>query len=324
MLHNLPGPAAMANKVMKMIVSKLFIYPIKSLGGISVTEAEMDGRGLRYDRRYMLITPDGQAMTQHKHPQMALVEVSIDKQGEKGNCLNVWHRHRPDAMLTIPMDGPTTCEGASIPVTIWEDRGVLAIPVSEEADQWFSSALNEACQLVFMPPTTHRPVDPAYAQHGECIGFTDGYPYLIIGQASLDDLNQRLAHPIEMRQFRPNIVVNGSEPYAENDWTELWIGDQTFYPGAPCGRCMLVNLNPQTGQHSHEPLKTLATYRHQNGMVVFGQYVLAKPPIKEKWDSVAGELLGEGGIIQVGQTVTAVVKSEIFSDYLDHLDHKEM
>ncbi|MDB5243257.1 MAG: hypothetical protein JWP57_3882 [Spirosoma sp.] len=290
-----------------MLVSTLFIYPIKSLSGISVTAAQIDGRGLRYDRRFMLFTPDGQAMTQHKHPQMALVEVSINEQGERGNWLNVWHRHRPDAALTIPLDGPTTCEGPRIPVTIWEDRDVLAVPVSQEADQWFSSVLNEPCQLVFMPPTTHRLVDPAYAQHEECIGFTDGYPYLVIGQASLDDLNQRLAHPIEMRRFRPNIVVKGSEPYAENDWTELRIGDQVFYPGAPCGRCMLINIDPITGQHNHEPLKTLATYRHQHGMVVFGQYVLAKPPIKGNLGSVAGDSLGEDGIIQVGQSVTTVV-----------------
>jgi uncharacterized protein YcbX len=267
----------------------------------------MDQRGFRYDRRFMVITPDGRAMTQHKHPQMALVEVGIDERGSNGHCLNVWHRHRPDAVLTISLDGPTICEGARIPVTIWEDRDVLAVQVSKEADQWFTSVLNEPCQLVFMPPTTHRLVDPAYARNGECIGFTDGYPYLVIGQASLDDLNQRLANPIEMRRFRPNIVVSGSEPYAENDWSELQIGDQIFYPGAPCGRCMLVDIDPITGQSSHEPLKALATYRHQKGIVVFGQYVLAKPQNKGNNGSKNEVSLGEGRIIQVGQVVTTVV-----------------
>ncbi len=149
---------------MKMVVSEVFIYPIKSLGGISVTAAEMDGKGLRYDRRFMLITPDGRAMTQHKHPQMTLVDVSISEQGINGNCLNVCHRHCPEAVLTIPLAGPTTCEEAGIPVTIWEDRDVMAVPVSREADEWFSSVLNAPCQLVFMPPATHRPVDPAYAR----------------------------------------------------------------------------------------------------------------------------------------------------------------
>lgn len=292
-----------------MLVSTLFIYPIKSLSGISVSAAEMDQRGFRYDRRFMLITPDGRAMTQHKHPQMALVDVGIDEQGSNSTCLNVWHRHRPEAVLTLPLTGPTTCKGAIIPVTIWKDRDVLSVPVSQEVDQWFSSVLNEPCQLVFMPPTTHRPVDPAYARHGECIGFTDGYPYLVIGQTSLDDLNQRLANPVEMRRFRPNIVVSGSEPYAENDWTELRISDQVFYSGAPCGRCMLVDIDPITGHFSYEPLKTLSTYRHQNGIVVFGQYVLAKakPLMKGNCGRVASKSLGEGGAIQVGQAVTTVV-----------------
>lgn len=300
--------------VTEMIVSQLYLYPVKSLGGISVSSARMDGKGFRYDRRFMLITPDGRAMTQHKHPQMALIDVSIDGPESPGALLRVWHRHHPDNVLTIPLNGPEGSPGPAIPVTIWEDRDVSAVLVSSEADCWFSAVLEVPCRLVFMPPTTHRPVDPAYARHGESIGFTDGYPYLIIGQASLDDLNQRLTHPVDMRRFRPNVVISGGQPYAENDWPGLQIGDYAFYRGSPCGRCMLIDIDPVTGQRGQEPLKTLATYRNQNGLIVFGQYVLAEPPPEPMSGLSAGdERLADTGIIWVGQAAAMIEQGEAIS-----------
>ncbi|WP_341871398.1 MOSC domain-containing protein [Spirosoma oryzicola] len=150
-----------------------------------------------------------------------------------------------------------------------------------------------------MPASTHRAVDPAYARYEETLRFADVYPYLLIGQASLDDLNQRSGQPLAMLRFRPNIVVSGSEPYEEETWDRFRIGHQWFYGGESCGRCMITTLDPATGQTGPEPLRTLARYRHQGNKLVFGQYVLAESqPSPAITGSVETPVM-----LQVGQSI---------------------
>lgn len=283
-----------------MTISELLIYPIKSLGAISVTETVVEGKGLRYDRRFMLVDPNGDFMTQRTNYQMALLDVAINETAE----LRVWHRHRPDDVLTLPLTIPTQTEGAEPPretigVTIWDSSHVPALLVSAEADQWFSRVLEKPCRLVYMPETTHRDVDPAYAREQDAVSFADGYPYLLIGQASLDTLNQQLEEPITMLRFRPNIVVAGSLPYEEDAWQQFRIGDVEFFGVKPCARCVLTTIDPETGQKGREPLRTLATYRQWKHKILFGQNVLAKP---------TGALTL--GTLRVGQPVNVLQRQE--------------
>ena len=262
-----------------MILSELRIYPIKSLGGISVPEAVVDEKGLRYDRRFMLVTPAGDFITQRTNHHMALIDVAIDGYNTPNATVRVWHRNRADNVLTLSLTPPTDTLGDTMPVSIWDSENVPATLVSADADRWFSEALDKSCRLVFMPDSTRRTVDPTYARHDEqgrpsVVSFADGYPYLLIGQASLDELNQRLPQPIEMLRFRPNLIVSGSSPYDEDAWEQFRINDLTFYGVKPCARCVLTTIDPATGQKGKEPLHTLATYRQWKHKILFGQNVL--------------------------------------------------
>ena len=262
-----------------MILSELRIYPIKSLGGISVSDAVVDEQGLRYDRRFMLVTPSGNFITQRTNHHMALIDVAIDGYNTPDATLRVWHRHQPDNVLTLALTPPADALGDTMPVSIWDSENVPATLVSADADRWFSQALEKPCRLVFMPDSTRRTVDPTYARHDgqgrpSVVSFADGYPYLLIGQASLNDLNGRLPQPVEMLRFRPNLIVSGGSPYDEDAWEQFRIGDLTFYGVKPCSRCVLTTVDPATGQKGKEPLHTLATYRQWKRKILFGQNVL--------------------------------------------------
>ncbi|ADB40120.1 MOSC domain-containing protein [Spirosoma linguale] len=279
-------------------VSQLVIYPIKSLRGIAVNRAVLDRTGFQYDRRFMLVTADGHCLTQHRCPQMALLQVAMQN-GE----LQVWHRDQPDDRLVLPLV-VSSPECSVMQVSVWDSHAIEAVRVSDQADFWFSRILHEVCQLVYMPDHTHRAVDQTYARHQESVSFADGYPYLLIGQASLDALNQRLVEPVSMQRFRPNIVVSGAEPYAEESWEHFRIGGFTFYRGESCGRCILTTLDPDTGQKGPEPLRTLSTYRQQDHKIVFGQYVLA---VHNPARAVAGSsTVNDPNEIRIGQLVEEI------------------
>ncbi|GAB3978294.1 MOSC domain-containing protein [Spirosoma terrae] len=280
----------------------LYIYPIKSLSGIAVSEAVVEPKGLRYDRRFMLVTPDGQFITQRATPQMALLDVAID-----GTTLRVWHRYQPNDTLELPLTVPESDgDYETIAVDIWDSHGVPAITFSAEADQWFSQVLDMPCRLVYMPDATYREVDAKYARNNDAVSFADGYPYLLIGQASLDELNRRVSStddesvkPLEMRRFRPNIVVEGSRPYEEDSWQQFNINNIDFYGVKPCARCVLTTIDPETAQKGKEPLRTLATYRTWNKKILFGQNVLGA--------STDQAVLGT---ISVGQSIEIVNRQE--------------
>jgi len=143
-----------------------------------------------------------------------------------------------------------------------------------------------------MPEATRREIDPKYAQNGEAVSFADGYPYLIISQGSLDDLNSRLTEPITMTRFRPNLVVSDCPAYDEDTWLDFHLGDIPFYGPKPCARCVLTTIDPDTGQTGKEPLRTLTSYRNRNNKILFGQNAIAKST----------------GVLRVGDTITMLEK----------------
>ncbi|MFN3999638.1 MOSC domain-containing protein [Algoriphagus sp.] len=250
----------------KLVVQDIFIYPIKSLGGIRLSEAMVEEKGLQYDRRWMLVDNSGRFVSQREHSSLALLAVKLEKTG-----LLVFHKSEKEKSIKIPFDSAT---GPEILVTIWDDR-VLAKVVHPEISSWFSEILDFQVHLVIMPETSHRKVDLRYAVKGESVSFADGMPYLIIGQESLNDLNSRLEIPVPMNRFRPNIVFSGGTAFMEDSLRKIKIGDLQFQIVKPCARCVMTTVNQETAEKGKEPLKTLSSYRTINNKVYFGQNVVA-------------------------------------------------
>lgn len=245
-----------------MQITALYIYPIKSLGGISLTESILEKRGLAYDRRWMLVDEEGLFISQREVPTLALLQPEII-----GNRLMIYHRLNKLNPLAIPLDPvPST---AQIQVQVW-DAVCKAQTVSREADDWFNEALGTSCRLVYMPDSSLRPVNPVYGQPGEMVGFADSCPLLIVGEASVADLNNRLDFPITINRFRPNITFSGGEPYEEESWKDFLLGEVAIRGMRACSRCQITTIDQETGKIGSEPLRTLSTYRRQGNKVLFG------------------------------------------------------
>lgn len=249
------------------ILSEINIYPVKSLSGISLDESEVTDRGLKYDRRWLLVDKYGKFLTQRVLPQMSLIKVNIDKYS-----LIFSHKQKDDASFSIPMESYSEEENE---VIIWNDT-VRAVYAGKEADEWFSAALDFKCRLVQMPDKSKRFVDKKYAVQNEIVSFADAYPFLLIGQSSLNDLNSRLEVKLPMNRFRPNLVFTGGKPFDEDKMKRFKLNDITFFPVKPCARCVVTTVNQETGTKEKEPLETLASYRTQNNKVLFGQNLLHK------------------------------------------------
>jgi uncharacterized protein YcbX len=247
-------------------LSEINIYPIKSLGGISLQSSEVEERGLKYDRRWMLVINENKFITQREYPQMALLQVNLDENG-----LLINHKKKDFGKLYIPFnyDFAETKD-----VIIWEDicKGSF---YDKQIDNWFSEALETKCRLVYMPDTSERLVNPKRVKN-KIVSFADGYPFLIIGQSSLDDLNSRMENPLPMNRFRPNLVFAGGSPYEEDEWNKFKIGEVKFRAIKPSVRCMITTIDQETAEFAHEPLKTLAKYRRAEGGVIFGMNLVCE------------------------------------------------
>ncbi len=244
-----------------MKVSEIFVYPIKSLGGISMKSCEVDSRGFKFDRRWMLIDSDGNFMTQRNYPKMALLKVELSIEG-----LFVKDKSGNLKPLFVPFENRFNHKTE---VPIWNDK-CEAVFVGKFADDWFGKVLNCNCRLVFMPDYVKRFVDKSYAFKNEIVSFADGFPFLLIGQASLDDLNSRLSEPLPINRFRPNIVFTGAEPFQEDSFSVIMINDLHFNVVKPCARCIITTTDQVTAERSAEPLKTLSTFRKSKNKVLFG------------------------------------------------------
>ncbi|WP_324671728.1 MOSC domain-containing protein [Hymenobacter sp. GOD-10R] len=250
-----------------LTLSDLYIYPIKSLGGIRLNEAAVEPRGLRHDRRWLVVNERNQFMTQRQNTEMALLDVHPAYNG-----FLLTHRQRPELLpLYVPFEASPE---RTLFVTIWDDM-VFAWRAEKAADEWLSLALGQPCKLVYMSDMVRRDVEPELNPRNTLVSFADGYPYLLIGQAALTELNTRLDQPVPMNRFRPNLVFTGGEPCAEDTWYEFQIGDLAFRAVCACSRCVVTTIDQQTAEKSShsEPLRTLATYRTINKKVRFGQNV---------------------------------------------------
>lgn len=254
------------------LLTHLLLYPIKSCAGIAVRSATVLESGLSalgvHDREWMLVTEDGQFLTQREHPRMALIRPLPD-----GASLHV---HAPGMeTLLLPLAWEDTA--ARRTVRIWDDT-VDAADCGDTAAAWFAAALGTPCRLVRFRPDVVRPTSIKWTDGVPAqTRFADAYPLLLIGQASLDDLNARLVasgrSALQMDRFRPNLVVDGIDAFEEDFLGTLTIGKVEIRPVKPCARCPITSIDQTTGIPGPDPLDVMQTYRanpRMDGAVCFG------------------------------------------------------
>ena len=223
----------------------------------------------------MIVDAEANFVTQRELAQLSLVDTSLDS-----------------ASLTVSAPGlsrltlPQTHSGERKTVRVWED--LVSACVHAEGSAWFSEFLGAPHELVYMTDSEQRAVNPGRARPGDIVSFADAYPFLLISEASLEDLNARLPEPVTMQRFRPNIVISGTEPFAEDGYSEVWLGAISFRGVKRCERCVVTMIDPLTGERGREPLRTLAQYRLEDQKVWFGM-----------------NLIHDGtGVLRVGDPVT--------------------
>lgn len=260
-------------------LSALWLYPIKGCGGTALDRAQVAAHGLAFDRRWMLVDELGVFVSQRSDPQMALIRVRVHH-----------GRLQVDApeMPTLEVDLEPS-SGDQVEVRIWSDVCV-ARAAGEPEDHWFSRFLGRAVRLVYVPDASLRTVDRDYSQPGDVVGFADGFPFLLTSVTSLGDLNARAGTSLPMDRFRPNLVVDGFDAFAEDGWKQIRVGDVSFRVAKPCARCSVTTVDQATAEVGKEPLKTLSTYRRVRGKVMFGQNLIQDG----------------GGIVQVGDPVEVI------------------
>ena len=251
----------------KLQLKGIYIYPIKSIMGISLLEAQAGERGLEYDRRWMLVDEKNTFITQRKFHHLALIDLKL-----KEEQIILSHRMTSNSEIEIPLK---IHEGQGVLSTIWDDQVNLLWP-KLPADEWFSDLLETTVRLVYLPDASPRQIDPKYVPKSMNTSLSDGYPYLLTNQTSLGDVSQKAGITMEMERFRPNLVVETQKPFEEDGWKTLEIGSANFRIVKPCARCVLTTIDPKTGIAGKEPLKTLSSYRKVDNKILFGQNVIVE------------------------------------------------
>jgi uncharacterized protein len=244
-------------------IAGLHVYPLKGGRGIEVSEVAIDRFGPRDDRRWMVVDAEGSLVTQREVARLCQVVARPD-----GADLVVNAPYEPALVVPRPRDGASARR-----VRVWNDV-VDALDAGDAAAGWFSRFLSLPCRLAYLPDSTYRPTDPVYDTIGSPVSFADGFPILLVSEASLADLNRRLAAPLPMNRFRPNVVVRGVEPFAEDGWRRFEAGGIPFDGVKLCARCVVTTTDQDSGGRSHEPLRTLATFRRRGVGVMFGMNVV--------------------------------------------------
>lgn len=258
-------------------LSSLIYYPIKACRGFEVESARVERMGLQHDRRMMVVTPGGGFLTQREHPRLALVTPKLTD-----GTLELSAPNFDSIRLGVQTNG------TPMPVHVWKSTGVQAIDQGEEAAAWFSDWLGTPVRLVHIADGYRRRINESYAVHpDDHTGFADGYPILLTSEEGLQGLNSRLESPVPMNRFRPNVVVRGGEPFAEDTWNRIRAGGVELAVVKPCARCVVTTIDKETLEKSKEPLKTLGKYRKQELGAIFGQNVI---PLNE-------------GVLRLGMTV---------------------
>lgn len=251
---------------MSSTLTTIHRYPFKSAAAETLASAAVEPLGLSGDRRWMAVDANGRFITAREHGQMWLISATLD-----GDVLQL----ACDGAPAIRIDPSELDE--RIDVSLWKDR--LSVRTgAREADAWLSDFLGQAVRLVHLDQLTHRAIDPEYSQSGDEVSLADGYPLLLISQASLDGLNARLEQPVEMLRFRPSVVVSADSAHAEDQWQRIRIGEVDFDVVKPCSRCALPTVDPQTGVRdpSGQPMRTLTQYRRSGNGVMFGQNLIPR------------------------------------------------
>ncbi|QSX76970.1 MOSC domain-containing protein [Agrilutibacter solisilvae] len=250
-----------------MNLSGLYLYPIKSTAALAVREAAVEAQGLANDRRWMVVNPAGRFVTGRELARLTLVRARPVAEG-----LVLEAPGMPSLAVATPDNG------RPVDATVW-DSTVAARGADPAADAWLSDFLLQPVRLVHMGPDSHRTIDEPQARADDTVSFADGYPLLLISQASLDGLNARLPQPVPMLRFRPNLVVGGADaPHAEDHWRRVRVGEVEFDVVKTCTRCVFTTVDPQRGERDPggEPLRTLASYRRSDKGITFGQNLIPR------------------------------------------------
>jgi uncharacterized protein len=247
------------NHLNELELTRLFIYPIKSARGIEVSQARVFDRGLEHDRRFMLVDQGGNLVTARRHSGLLQVSTALSD-----DSLIITAPDMPE--LRVPL----RLEGEERQVRVWFDW-MPGVMVGEDSSAWFSELLGAPLSLVWMPEHSDRRMNPAFGPSR--LSFADGNPIHLISESSLSDLEARVGANVAVERFRPNLVVRGTEPYAEDRWTHVRLGAIEFRPHEACARCMVINLEPMSGEIGVEPLRTLSMYRRIGKAVLFGQHL---------------------------------------------------
>jgi uncharacterized protein len=254
------------------MLASLHIYPLKGGRAVDLDHAVVEPWGLAGDRRWLLVDADCQFMSQRKHPALARLVISYGP----GADITASSRGFPPLRVAAPDESAELLK-----VTVWRST-VLAAAAGDVADAWFSDYLGEPVRLVYLDDPTRRAVDPEYGQDGDTVSFADGYPLLLTSTESLGQLNQWLTatgdQPVPMNRFRPNVVVSGYGPWAEDRWRRIRIGPVWFRVAKPCGRCVVTATDQTTGERGSQPLKMLAARRRFGKNLVFGQNLIPDSP----------------------------------------------
>lgn len=250
-----------------MRLSNLYLYPVKSAAPLAVETALAEPRGMRHDRRWLVVDEGNRFLTGRELPRLTLVRALPDASG-----LLLQAPGMPS--LRVPFPAST----ATVAVVIWKSE--VAAKPADAADAWLSEFLQRPVRLVHMDAGVTRPMTGAHSQAGDEVSFADAFPMLLISRAALDGLNARLAKPVSMLQFRPNLVVDGVPAHAEDDWKRIRIGEVEFDVAKPCMRCIFTTVDPGRGERDpdSEPLRTLARYRRTADGVAFGQNLIPRTP----------------------------------------------
>lgn len=244
-----------------MKLSALYVHPIKSCGAVRLERASLDARGLRHDRAFMVVDGAGEFVTQRQLPAMARVRCAL-----AGEQLELEHDRAGRFELSWEQDGPR------VEVRVWGD-GVEAL-VCLEASDYLSEALGRPLRLVRMPEDAARVANPARAGEGHAVSFADGYPLLLTSEASLAELERWRGATLDMRRFRPNLVIDGDAPWVEEELASFRLGGVPMRSVKPCERCSVITVDPDSGERGVEPMKSLAAGHRVDGKVLFGVNVV--------------------------------------------------
>lgn len=270
----------------KLKITDLWIYPIKSIAGIQLTESKVEKRGLQFDRRWVLADEQGTFIHQRDYPEMALLQPEIN-----GDVMTIKHKNRTIESISFNMSEPTS---TPLSVTVWDDE-CSAKPVSEKADVWFSQIIGKKVMLLYMHEDSVRQADQRYAiETTDKVSFADGYPVLMISEESLALLNSKAEEYIPMNRFRSNIIISGGDAHEEDTLRQITIGTIKMHGVKPCARCIMTTIDVETALKGKEPLKTLASYRKLGHKILFGENFI---PSNE-------------GMVKVGDSLTVLEQKD--------------